>query len=151
MTARFFPLAGQLGQPGRVDAAGLRELIGAGMGLGSHGMAHRSWRAMDGAVRHEELVEARRMLADAARVPVSTAACPFGEYDRGALRALRGQGYSAVFTSDRRRGRPGAWLQPRYSVRGTDTLESVRDRILAAPAARTRLRGLAAARVKSWR
>ena len=86
--------------------------------IGSHGMRHRSWR------RHGPRRTARgtdRGAANAVRprpMPrLTTAACPFGDYDRGALSALRAQGYSTVFTSDRRRARRGAWLQPRYSVR----------------------------------
>jgi peptidoglycan/xylan/chitin deacetylase (PgdA/CDA1 family) len=151
MRARFFPLAGQLGLPGRVDAEGVRELAGAGMGIGSHGMRHRSWRGMDAAARREELVEARQLLSAAAGTVIDTAACPFGDYDRGALAALREQGYRAVYTSDRRRARRGAWLQPRYSVRRGDTRQTVRDQVLAAAPASRRARGAVTARLKAWR
>jgi peptidoglycan/xylan/chitin deacetylase (PgdA/CDA1 family) len=151
LSARFFPLAGELGQPGRVDADGLRELVRAGMTVGSHGMRHRSWRRMPPGDAREELVEARRLLSRITSAPVDTAACPFGEYDRSALAALRGEGYSAVFTSDRRRARAGAWLQPRYSVRSGDSLRTVREQILAAPSVPERLSGTLKARLKSWR
>jgi peptidoglycan/xylan/chitin deacetylase (PgdA/CDA1 family) len=151
LTARFFPLAGQLGRPGYVRADEVRELTAAGMTVGSHGMHHRSWRRLDSRARQEELVEARHLLSDAADAPIDTAACPFGAYDRGALTALRTQGYAQVFTSDRRRARVGAWLQPRYSVRRGDTIESVRTQILAARPLRERTRGALAARAKAWR
>jgi peptidoglycan/xylan/chitin deacetylase (PgdA/CDA1 family) len=151
MSARFFPLAGLLGRPGRVDADALGELVRSGMAVGSHGMRHRSWRRMDQAARREELIEARRILTAAAGVPVDTVACPFGAYDRSALTALRAQGYSKVFTSDRRRARDGAWLQPRYSVRRGDTLQTVREQILAVPSASRRARGMLTARLKAWR
>ena len=45
LSARFFPLAGKLGRPGYLTAAGVRELAAAGMALGSHGMRHRSGAA----------------------------------------------------------------------------------------------------------
>jgi peptidoglycan/xylan/chitin deacetylase (PgdA/CDA1 family) len=151
MSARFFPLAGRLGQPGRVDAGALRALIQAGMDVGSHGMRHRSWRAMSRSERQEELIEARQVLSAAAGVDIATAACPFGAYDRSALSALREQGYRTVYTSDRRRARAGAWLQPRYSVRRDDTVQTVRDRILAAPSVPRRARGVLAGRLKAWR
>jgi peptidoglycan/xylan/chitin deacetylase (PgdA/CDA1 family) len=151
MSARFFPLAGQLGKPGRVDAGGLRDLIGAGMIVGSHGMRHRPWRGMDARTRREELIEARQMLSDAAGTSVDVAACPFGAYDRSALKALREQRYGTVFTSDRRRARRDAWLQPRYSVRRGDTLQTVREQILAEPPARRQALGVLAGRVKAWR
>jgi peptidoglycan/xylan/chitin deacetylase (PgdA/CDA1 family) len=151
MSARFFPLAGQLGKPGRVDADGLRELIRAGMIVGSHGMWHRPWRGMDARTRREELIEARQMLAEAAGTSVDAAACPFGEYDRGALKALREQHYGMVFNSDRRRGRRDAWMQPRYTVRRGDTLQTVREQILAEPPAGQQALGVLAGRVKAWR
>ena len=62
------------------------------------------------------------MIAEAAGEPVTSAACPFGAYDRQVLAALRRHGYSQVFTSDRRRARLGDWLQPRYSIRRNDTV-----------------------------
>jgi peptidoglycan/xylan/chitin deacetylase (PgdA/CDA1 family) len=151
LSARFFPLAGQLGKPGRADADGLRELIRAGMIVGSHGMWHRPWRGMDARTCREELIVARQMLAEAVGTPVDAAACPFGAYDRGSLQALREQHYGTVFTSDRRRARRGAWLQPRYSVRRDDTLQTVREQILAEPPARQQALGALAGRLKAWR
>jgi peptidoglycan/xylan/chitin deacetylase (PgdA/CDA1 family) len=151
LTARFFPLAGQLGQPGYVDAGDVRALSVAGMSIGSHGMRHCSWRGLHAAAIAEELEEARSVIADAADSAVTTAACPFGEYDRHVLSALRSRGYLQVFTSDRRRARAGQWLQPRYSVRRTDSVTSVRESILAPPAIRERIRGTVAYRVKAWR
>ncbi len=146
LSARFFPLAGRLGVPGYLDSGGIRELARAGMKLGSHGMRHRSWRRMSACDVREELVEARRVLSAAVGAPIDEAAFPFGEYDRAALAALRSHGYRTVYTSDRRRARAGAWLQPRYCVGGGDSLESVREQILAEPSVRDRVAGP----VKGW-
>jgi peptidoglycan/xylan/chitin deacetylase (PgdA/CDA1 family) len=151
LTASFFPLAGYLGQPGYLDASGVRTLAEAGMPIGSHGMRHRSWRGLDADATNEELSVARAQLAEAAGAPVTMAACPFGQYDRRLLGSLRRLGYRRVFTSDRRRARAGGWLQPRYSVRAGDTLSSVRADILAPPDLAARLRGVAACRLKAWR
>lgn len=151
LTATFFPVAGKLGQPGYVDAAGVRALSAAGMTVGSHGMWHRSWRDMDAQTEHEELVAARSLIESAAQATVRTAACPFGSYDRRALGALRQHGYEQVFTSDRRRARAGAWLQPRYSLLRIDTLSSIRENILAPRPVAERLRCAAVGRVKAWR
>lgn len=151
LSARFFPVAAHIGQPGYVDTDGIRALVSAGMVIGSHGMRHRSWRGMDTQTLDEELIKARHVLADAADAAVDSAACPFGAYDRGVLAALRRYGYTTVFTSDRRRASPGAWLQPRYSVRRDDTIEAVRDEILAPPTPAQRTRGALAARFKAWR
>jgi peptidoglycan/xylan/chitin deacetylase (PgdA/CDA1 family) len=151
LSATFFPLAGQLGQQGYVDARGVRDLSSAGMTVGTHGMRHRSWRGLDERARSEELTEARELIADAAGAPVEAAACPFGAYDRGALAALRACGYARVFTSDRRRAQPGAWLQPRYSIRRDDSIRSVRDGILAPRPMAERVRSAVTGRIKAWR
>jgi peptidoglycan/xylan/chitin deacetylase (PgdA/CDA1 family) len=127
LTATFFLLAGRMDQPGSVDRAGVRALTDAGMGIGSHGWHHRSWRRMDAETSHQEVEEAAAVLSETVGRRVDQAACPLGEYDRRSLAALREAGFVNVFSSDRRRARPGAWLQPRFSVRGADTEQTIRD------------------------
>jgi peptidoglycan/xylan/chitin deacetylase (PgdA/CDA1 family) len=102
------------------------------MEIGTHGMDHVPWRSLDDVQRQRELVEARHRLADAARVPVSRAALPLGRYDRRTLGHLRRLGYERVYTSDRLPSRETAWLQPRFSVRAEDTVDSLRSAISAA-------------------
>jgi peptidoglycan/xylan/chitin deacetylase (PgdA/CDA1 family) len=116
LTATFFVVAGRLGAPRFLDADGVRELAAAGMEIGCHGMHHRPWRGLDDSALHEELVEAKQVLADVVGQPVTGAACPFGSYDRRVLRTARRAGYSRVYTSDRGTTRPGEWLQARNSV-----------------------------------
>jgi peptidoglycan/xylan/chitin deacetylase (PgdA/CDA1 family) len=139
LRADFFVLAGRLGTAGSLDRDAVRELRENGMTIGSHGMQHRSWRAMAPSTRDAELVAARDRLAEAAGAPVDAAACPLGRYDRRLLADLRRLGYRRVFTSDRRPARPGAWLQPRYSVRDGDTPGSLRSQVRPSLVARTRL------------
>lgn len=151
LTARFFPLAGYLGRPGYLDGDGVRTLARAGMSIGSHGMRHRSWRGLDADATQEELSTARALLAEAAGVPVTTAACPLGQYDRRLLSALRRLGYRQVFTSDSTPARRGCWLQPRYSLLRSDTLGTIRSGILAPQPLAARVRGAAVQRLKAWR
>src|SRR6266540_851480 len=136
LRADFFVLAGRLGTPGSLDADAVRELAVNGMGIGSHGMRHQSWRGMDANTRHAEVV---------------AAACPMGRYDRRVLTVLRALGYRRVFTSDRRPARRSAWLQPRYSVLRDDTAATIRDLVLSRPPLPRRIRSAAASLVKSWR
>jgi len=126
LTAQFFPLAGRLGKPGSLDADDVRELASRGMTIGTHGMAHRSWRGMDSDTHRSELIEARQQLAEAAGAAITEAACPLGRYDRRLLLDLRKLGYKRVYTSDRRVARQDSWLQPRFSVYRDDTPESLR-------------------------
>src|SRR5699024_7169464 len=106
-------LAGRLGAPGSLGPADLRDLVAAGMTVGSHGMDHVPWRRLTPAGVDRELVDARERLSEAAGAPVLDAALPLGRYDRATLGHLRRLGYRSVHTSDRRRAREGAWLQPR--------------------------------------
>jgi peptidoglycan/xylan/chitin deacetylase (PgdA/CDA1 family) len=124
LTATFFIVAGRLGKRGFLDEGGVRALTAEGMAIGCHGMHHRSWRRLAEPQLREELVEARRLLEDVIERPVTEAACPFGSYDRGVLRALRRCGYRRVYTSDRGTARYDDWLQARNTVRRDDQLAS---------------------------
>ena len=117
LTAEFFLLAGLLGDRGRVDHAGVRALLDAGMAIGSHGWSHRDWRRIDDAQAREELDDAHRVLGELTGRPVSRVAIPFGSYDRHVLRRLRAAGVTRAYTSDGGRARPDAWLQARTSLR----------------------------------
>lgn len=151
LTARFFVLAGRLDRPGSLGTDDLRTLVATGMTVGTHGMAHRPWRHLPPAERRAELVDAREAIAAAAGAPVTEAACPLGRYDRRVLAALRAGGYRHVHTSDRRRARETAWLQPRYSVRAGDDVATLRTDVLRPPSATAAARLAAVGLVKRWR
>jgi peptidoglycan/xylan/chitin deacetylase (PgdA/CDA1 family) len=116
LAAEFFLLAGMLGGRGRVDHAGVRTLLDAGMAIGSHGWAHRDWRRIDDAQAREELNDAHRVLGELTGCLVSRVAIPFGSYDRHVLRRLRAAGVTCAYTSDGGCVRPDAWLQARTSL-----------------------------------
>jgi peptidoglycan/xylan/chitin deacetylase (PgdA/CDA1 family) len=151
LRADFFALAGRLGGAGSLDEDAVRELARHGMGIGSHGMRHRSWRGMDPGTVHEELVAARERLSEVSGTEVDRAACPLGRYDRQVLSTLRRLGYRRVYTSDRRVARAEAWLQPRFSVRRDDTVESLRAAVLGPQPLARRARNAAVGVVKRWR
>jgi peptidoglycan/xylan/chitin deacetylase (PgdA/CDA1 family) len=117
LKAEFFVLAGRLGEPGRLDSDGVRELLDAGMRIGSHGWAHRDWRTLTPREAAEELSAAHHLLGQLVGEPVSRVAIPFGSYDRNVLRRLRRMGVTRAYTSDGGPARPGSWLQPRTSLR----------------------------------
>ena len=96
------------------------------MRVGSHGMDHRSWRALSPGDTEREMSEARRMLEDVLGGPIGEASCPFGAYDRHVLRELRARGYRRVFTSDRLPVDGEEWFQPRYTVHADDDASAVR-------------------------
>lgn len=151
LVAEFFVLAGRLGEPGRLDADGVRELVGAGMPVGSHGWAHRDWRRLDPGQAGEEIGDAHRVLSRLTGRPVTRVAIPFGSYDRHVLRRLRLAGVTRAYTSDGGRARPGSWLQARTSLR-RDLDAAWTHRVLnERPSPARRARSLAARTVKRLR
>jgi peptidoglycan/xylan/chitin deacetylase (PgdA/CDA1 family) len=151
LTAEFFVLAGLLGQPGRLDADGVRELVKSGMTVGSHGWAHRDWRRIDTAQAVEELADAHRVLAELTGRNVTRVAIPFGSYDRHVLRRLRRAGVNRAYTSDGGRARPDAWLQARTSLRHDLDDAWTGDVLDGRPSLRLRTRRLAARTIKRVR
>ena len=149
--ATFYVLAGRLDQPGSLSSSDVADLARAGMGIGSHGMSHLSWRAMTPGRARAELVEAREVISDAAGVRVVDAACPFGLYDRRALSLLREAGYRHVQTSDRRHATARAWIQPRFSVVQGETPESFRRKVEGAARVDRRVSRAAVCAIKRWR
>ncbi|MEV6931047.1 polysaccharide deacetylase family protein [Dactylosporangium sp. NPDC051485] len=117
LKAQFFVLAGEFGKPGRLDVDGVRELLAAGMEVGSHGWAHRDWRRISEEQVQEELDDAHRLLGEITGHPVTEVAVPFGSYDRIVLNRLRKAGVTRVYTSDGGRAQADQWLQSRNSIR----------------------------------
>jgi peptidoglycan/xylan/chitin deacetylase (PgdA/CDA1 family) len=151
LTAEFFPLAGWIGDQGRIDRSGLRELVVAGMSIGSHGWSHRDWRALDDAAAEQEIGLALRVLTDISGQPVSRVAVPFGSYDRTVLRRLRRAGVTRAYTSDGGRARVDAWVQPRTSLRSDLTPEGARILVAGRSRLGPDMRRLAVRSVKRWR
>ena len=128
LAATFFVVAGRLGQANYLAEQDVRALVAAGMQVGCHGMEHRGWRGLTDEHLRDELQAARAILEKTAGHPVTSAACPFGLYDRRVLRALREYGYKRVFTSDDGIAKSASWLQARNTItKGTaaNTLDYV--------------------------
>ena len=151
LVGSFFPLAARIGHVGSVDQRGLRALRDNAMTIGSHGLYHRRWRGLDREDLDAELVTARGIIEKEAGVRVTRAACPLGSYDRRTLRRLRTLKYTQVFTSDRTTASRGAWLQPRYSIRNTDSLSSVGGIVEQGPGPVARLKSTARLTAKRLR
>lgn len=151
LTAAFFVIAARLDQPGSLSAEQVRELRARGMTIGSHGMDHVPWRALSEAAAQRELVDARRVLTEIVGAAVDEAALPLGRYERRTLVRLRELGYTHVHTSDRQPSDPAAWLQHRFSLRSTDTLESLRRDVLSPPALTRRVAAGLKTRLKQLR
>jgi peptidoglycan/xylan/chitin deacetylase (PgdA/CDA1 family) len=151
LTAQFFIPAGLLGMPGRLDRDGVRELVRAGMSIGSHGWAHRDWRRLGPGQELEEFVEAHRLLEELAGKPVSEVSVPFGSYDRHVLRQLREAGATRVYTSDGGRARSDSSLQARTSLPSDVDSAWISRVVEGVPSLPRRARQIAARTVKRFR
>ena len=125
LKASFFIPVGKIGHKGFVDEHQLCELHTQGMTIGSHGWAHQSWRGMSSSESKHELVDSRHLLESVLGVEVLLAACPFGAYDRLALKRIRAAGYSCAYTSDRGYSSQGDFLRARNTVISTDSVDEV--------------------------
>ena len=151
LSAEFFVLAGLLGERGRLDATGVRELHQAGMRVGSHGWAHRDWRRIEPGLHDQEFGDALRVLAKLIGSEVSRVAIPFGSYDRHVLRHLRRTGVSCAFTSDGGRAQPESWLQPRTSLQADTNPQWIRSVLDGRPPLARRARRVAVRTLKRLR
>ncbi|NYG07394.1 peptidoglycan/xylan/chitin deacetylase (PgdA/CDA1 family) [Phycicoccus badiiscoriae] len=150
LAGTFYVLAGRLGSAGSVSRRDLSALLAAGFSIGTHGMHHLPWKKLGAAAVEREMVTARRELEDITGRAITSAATPFGRYDRASLASLRRFGYSEVCTSDRRLAVPGSFLQHRFSVTSTDTPDSVLRAIVAAGQPHYRLAKVSIGLAKRW-
>lgn len=115
LRATFFVCAGRIGHPDYVDALAMRDMLSAGMAIGSHGWQHIDWRRCDDAALERETQGALDAIGDAVGRTIDQVGVPFGSYDRRVLSRLRRCALRAVFTSDGGRAPAKGWLVPRHS------------------------------------
>jgi peptidoglycan/xylan/chitin deacetylase (PgdA/CDA1 family) len=151
LTGEFYVLAGRLGEPGRLTPDGVRELVRAGMVVGSHGWAHRDWRQINSEEAAQEITGANRLLSELTGKIVSRVAIPFGSYDRHVLRRLREAGMARAYTSDGGPARAESWLQARNSLRHDFDAGWIRRILDGRPSLQTRARRFTARAVKRTR
>jgi peptidoglycan/xylan/chitin deacetylase (PgdA/CDA1 family) len=150
LKATFFVVAQRIDQRGFLSGGQIRALIAEGMSIGNHGMRHSRWKGMSRIQLEEELVTARDVIQEITNTPITEAACPFGSYDRRALRMLREQGYEHAYTSDTGAAAAAAWLQPRNTINRSHRLQDIMSLVDAPPAGGSQsLRDLKIF-VKSW-
>lgn len=130
LTAHFFILTGRLGSTGLLDAQHVRDLLSAGMTIGSHGIAHVLWPRLGNHALKEEVTRSRAVLEEICGQRIEAAGIPFGSYDARVLRALRHAGYTIAYSSDGGSMVDTGFLRARTSLRNDMTISEI-DRILA--------------------
>ena len=102
-TATVFAIAGWLGGENAWDAEGprkrlltaqqLRQLAGAGIEIGSHGLCHVSLPSVTDAALADETAGSRRMLQEATGQDVAGFCYPYGDIDDRVLAQVKAAGY----------------------------------------------------------
>jgi peptidoglycan/xylan/chitin deacetylase (PgdA/CDA1 family) len=149
MTAAFFVCAGRVGTRGYLNAAAIRQLLSAGMRVGSHGMNHVDWRKLGNSELHVEIADAKYMLEDICGTEIDEVSIPFGYYDRRVLAKLRSEGYSRAYTSGGGTASRGAWLKPRNTLDRSWQGKNVLKELAARETYARRLRQALAGRYKA--
>jgi len=75
----------------------LRDLVAAGVRIGSHGVSHRSLPQLDPVGVGRELADSRASLEELSGVPVDLLAYPFGDHSAAVRVAAADAGYRAAF------------------------------------------------------
>ena len=138
LKADFFVCAGRLGQAGYCDASAIRDMVGAGMTIGSHGWGHVDWRRASDSELQQEIETAAATLEDALGTSVDSVAIPFGSYDARVMRRL-GR-FRKVYTSDRGFARHGKRILPRKSFNRNWTDTTIAQTVSAPPSALARVK-----------
>lgn len=134
LTARFFVLAGRIGQPGSLSAPQIREMAAAGMTIGSHGRDHIDWRRAPDEALKCELHDARETLQDVLGERIDSLAVPFGLFDRRVVAEARKAGYRQIFTSSGGFANSALGLIPRNCVQNGFSPNRDLPRMLSWPA-----------------
>lgn len=77
-------------------AEDLVTLIASGLEIGAHTNSHPPLSGLSGDALHEEVAGCRRRLESVCGQPVTTFACPYGDYPQGPVRELLEATYDAV-------------------------------------------------------
>jgi peptidoglycan/xylan/chitin deacetylase (PgdA/CDA1 family) len=111
--ATFYVCPGLLGLPhpeldgaegALLDDEGAKELVAAGMELGSHSLTHADLRKLDDETLAFELQESKAAVERITGRPCRTFAYPYGLYDQRVVRAVAAAGYELAFA-----WLPGPW------------------------------------------
>ncbi len=119
LRATFFVVPTLVDTPGFVTWAQLREMVAAGMEIGSHSMTHPFLNRLDADGLRREFGDSKLALEDRLGAPVRTASLPRGWEPPGFEPVLRELGYRVFCTSRCAWWQPGgrALAMPRVAVR----------------------------------
>lgn len=99
MSAIFFVITKRIGAPGYMERGHLREMIEAGMGIGSHTMTHPNIGLVEDSQITDELKLSKEYLEEVLSTPCVDLALPGGHGIKPVRRFFSELGYERVYTS----------------------------------------------------
>jgi peptidoglycan/xylan/chitin deacetylase (PgdA/CDA1 family) len=119
LRATFFVVPTLVETPGYVTWAQLREMVAAGMEIGSHSLTHPFVNALDRAGLEREFGESKRILESRLGLPIRSASLPRGWEPPDLRPVLQQLGYRVFCTSRVAWWHPGAdaLAMPRVAIR----------------------------------
>lgn len=102
LKAYFFILVAKAGTEGYMGWEQIKELSGAGMTIGSHGMTHRILTELDGKDLEYELKDSKKILEDNLGKAIDFLSIPRGFCNKKVIDKAKGAGYKRVFTSNQK-------------------------------------------------
>jgi peptidoglycan/xylan/chitin deacetylase (PgdA/CDA1 family) len=148
LRATFFVVPTLVDTPGYVTWAQLREMVAAGMEIGSHSLTHPFVNTLDRAGLEREFGESKRMLESRLGLPIRSASLPRGWEPPTLREVLRALGYRAFCTSRVAWWYPGgdALAIPRVAIRRGIAVEDFAAIVNAEPRALWRMQAVEVAK-----
>lgn len=148
LRATFFVVPTVVDTPGHVTWAQLREMVAAGMEIGSHSLTHPFVHLLERAALEREFGESKRLLEARLGLPIRSASLPRGWATPALRPVLSDLGYRAFCTSRVAWWHPGAdpLTMPRVAIRRGIAIEDFAAIVNAEPRALWRMQAVEAAK-----
>lgn len=101
--ATFFVIVDRVlgGEAGYMDLAMMREVLAAGMSIGSHTLSHPHLARISAAQLREEVASSKKKLEDALGVEITSFCYPYGNFDDRVIEAVQAAGYRTALSTIR--------------------------------------------------
>lgn len=134
LKAIFFLIVERIGKHPYMQWDNVRELVAAGMQIGSHGFSHQVIVGKEKEFFQKELFDSKKIIENQISQTVHSISFPHGAYDSSALQFVEKAGYRYVFTSDygfSLKTRGNLLMMPRVNISREIAVEDIE--ILIAP------------------
>lgn len=98
VTATFFIIVNNVGQPGVLTWEEIKEMSEDGMFIGSHALSHPHLSALDDEQLRKELVDSKRILEEKIGRRVDLLSYPGGDYNERVIQFVKDAGYQAALS-----------------------------------------------------